>query len=130
MRTIRTRSEGPVIFRHYTLIMQSFIHIESCAVNGTTEQKLDRLAIRELCEGWPTHRDAQEWAEFRNLFTNTVSAISTQKSTLAPSLVLADGCHLVAASGICADDHFLSSVSVRWCLIGVRVHDVVRRVPH
>ena len=43
------------------------------AVNGTTEQKLDRLAIRELCEGWPTHRDAQEWEKFRELFTDTVS---------------------------------------------------------
>ncbi|KAI5479014.1 hypothetical protein MNV49_004418 [Pseudohyphozyma bogoriensis] len=46
-------------------------------LNGTTEQKLDRLAIRELCEGWPTHRDAQEWEPFRALFTNSAYVFTT-----------------------------------------------------
>ncbi|OXM75869.1 hypothetical protein C364_06419 [Cryptococcus neoformans Bt63] len=46
-------------------------------VNGTVEQKLDRLAIREICEGWPTHRDAQEWPRYRPLFDDDAYIFTT-----------------------------------------------------
>lgn len=33
--------------------------------NGPDKDKLDRLAIREICEGWPCHRDARNWRAVR-----------------------------------------------------------------
>ncbi|KAK0704322.1 hypothetical protein B0H67DRAFT_591102 [Lasiosphaeris hirsuta] len=39
-------------------------------VNGTTAELLDRLAVSELCKGWPVYRDASEWANYRSLFTS------------------------------------------------------------
>lgn len=38
-------------------------------INGTVEQLLDRLAVAELCKGWPVYRDASEWRNYRDLFT-------------------------------------------------------------
>lgn len=38
-------------------------------VNGTREELLDRLAVAELCKGWPVYRDASEWQNYRDLFT-------------------------------------------------------------
>ncbi|KAK3339906.1 hypothetical protein B0T25DRAFT_466887 [Lasiosphaeria hispida] len=38
-------------------------------INGTTGELLDRLAVSELCKGWPVYRDASEWANYRSLFT-------------------------------------------------------------
>ncbi|KAK7964157.1 hypothetical protein PG988_011131 [Apiospora saccharicola] len=29
---------------------------------------LDRMDIRELCEGWPVYRDAAEWENYRSMF--------------------------------------------------------------
>ncbi|KAI2638304.1 hypothetical protein GGS21DRAFT_510641 [Xylaria nigripes] len=37
-------------------------------VNGHPAHLLDRLAISELCKGWPVYRDASEWKNFRSLF--------------------------------------------------------------
>ncbi|GAA5880172.1 hypothetical protein JCM8547_006578 [Rhodosporidiobolus lusitaniae] len=45
--------------------------------NGTVEQKLDRYAIRELCEGWPCHRDAWNWKHFRSIFTDDAQIFTT-----------------------------------------------------
>ncbi|GAA6019030.1 hypothetical protein JCM10207_006293 [Rhodosporidiobolus poonsookiae] len=45
--------------------------------NGTVEQKLDRLALRELAEGWPTHRDAWNWKHFRSIFTDDAQLFTT-----------------------------------------------------
>ncbi|OHE96590.1 catabolic 3-dehydroquinase [Colletotrichum orchidophilum] len=38
-------------------------------IGGTSGQLLDRLAVSELCKGWPVYRDASEWANYRSLFT-------------------------------------------------------------
>lgn len=37
-------------------------------INGPVEELLDRLAVSELCKGWPVYRDASEWMNFRSLF--------------------------------------------------------------
>ncbi|KAI0873304.1 hypothetical protein GGS24DRAFT_501897 [Hypoxylon argillaceum] len=37
-------------------------------INGLPADVLDRLAISELCKGWPVYRDASEWKNFRSLF--------------------------------------------------------------
>ncbi|KAI6087282.1 hypothetical protein F4821DRAFT_117042 [Hypoxylon rubiginosum] len=37
-------------------------------INGKEAEILDRLAISELCKGWPVYRDASEWKNFRSLF--------------------------------------------------------------
>lgn len=37
-------------------------------INGTPEDLLDRLAVSELCKGWPVYRDSSEWKNYRNLF--------------------------------------------------------------
>ena len=39
-------------------------------INGPTSELLDRLAVAELCKGWPVYRDASEWMNFRSLFTD------------------------------------------------------------
>ncbi|GKT54286.1 catabolic 3-dehydroquinase [Colletotrichum tofieldiae] len=38
-------------------------------IGGTPTELLDRLAVSELCKGWPVYRDAGEWANYRSLFT-------------------------------------------------------------
>ncbi|KAI0976150.1 hypothetical protein F4678DRAFT_215505 [Xylaria arbuscula] len=37
--------------------------------NGHPVDLLDRLAVSELCKGWPVYRDASEWKNFRSLFS-------------------------------------------------------------
>ncbi|KAF2972458.1 hypothetical protein GQX73_g1090 [Xylaria multiplex] len=37
-------------------------------INGHPGDLLDRLAVSELCKGWPVYRDASEWKNFRSLF--------------------------------------------------------------
>lgn len=37
-------------------------------INGSTADLLDRLAVAEICKGWPVYRDASEWQNFRSLF--------------------------------------------------------------
>lgn len=39
-------------------------------VNGPATEMLDRLAVAELCKGWPVYRDNSEWANYRSLFTD------------------------------------------------------------
>lgn len=43
--------------------MRTFSHID-----GTQQELLDRLAVAELCKGWPVYRDASEWKKYRSLF--------------------------------------------------------------
>ncbi|KAK1456117.1 catabolic 3-dehydroquinase [Colletotrichum cuscutae] len=38
-------------------------------IGGNSTELLDRLAVSELCKGWPVYRDASEWANYRSLFT-------------------------------------------------------------
>lgn len=37
-------------------------------INGTPEDLGDRLAVSELCKGWPVYRDSSEWKNYRDLF--------------------------------------------------------------
>ncbi|KAM0322177.1 hypothetical protein ACHAQA_009667 [Verticillium albo-atrum] len=46
-------------------------------VNGTTADLLDRLAVSELCKGWPVYRDASEWMNFRSLFAADATVWTT-----------------------------------------------------
>ncbi|AEO69764.1 uncharacterized protein THITE_114367 [Thermothielavioides terrestris NRRL 8126] len=39
-------------------------------INGSTDTLLDRLAVAELCKGWPVYRDASEWKNYRSLFAD------------------------------------------------------------
>lgn len=36
--------------------------------NGTDADVLERFKVREICEGWPTYRDAAEWKNYRSMF--------------------------------------------------------------
>ncbi|BGO88417.1 hypothetical protein NBRC10512_006982 [Rhodotorula toruloides] len=45
--------------------------------NGPDRDKLDRLAIREICEGWPCHRDARNWRAYRSMFTDDAQVFTT-----------------------------------------------------
>lgn len=60
--------QGTTFGMYFILVDKKNTHLISLLVNGTVEQKLDRLAIREICEGWPTHRDAQEWPRVRHIY--------------------------------------------------------------
>jgi len=46
-------------------------------VNGTVEELLDRLAVAELCKGWPVYRDASEWKNYRSLFSEEATVWTT-----------------------------------------------------
>ncbi|WYZ39751.1 hypothetical protein EsH8_IV_000092 [Colletotrichum jinshuiense] len=39
-------------------------------IGGASAELLDRLAVSELCKGWPVYRDASEWSNYRSLFTD------------------------------------------------------------
>lgn len=45
--------------------------------NGSVSELLDRLAISELCKGWPVYRDASEWKNYRSLFTEDATVWTT-----------------------------------------------------
>lgn len=40
-------------------------------INGTQQEMLDRFAVSEICKGWSVYRDASEWNNFRDLFTES-----------------------------------------------------------
>lgn len=46
-------------------------------INGAAEELLDRLAVSELCKGWPVYRDASEWKNYRSLFTEDATVWTT-----------------------------------------------------
>lgn len=43
---------------------------EYAHIRGTRDDLLDRLAVSELCKGWPVYRDASEWKNYRLLFAD------------------------------------------------------------
>ncbi|KAK3313290.1 hypothetical protein B0H66DRAFT_502669 [Apodospora peruviana] len=46
-------------------------------VNGPVSELLNRLAVSELCKGWPVYRDASEWKNYRSLFTEDATVWTT-----------------------------------------------------
>ncbi|MCJ1294843.1 hypothetical protein MMC34_006402 [Xylographa carneopallida] len=38
--------------------------------SGTDSELLDRMKVREICEGWGCYRDAAEWRNYRSMFHN------------------------------------------------------------
>ncbi|KAK3296538.1 uncharacterized protein B0H64DRAFT_433061 [Chaetomium fimeti] len=46
-------------------------------INGTADELSDRLAVSELCKGWPVYRDASEWQNYRDLFTEDATVWTT-----------------------------------------------------
>ncbi|KAH7147031.1 hypothetical protein B0J13DRAFT_664936 [Dactylonectria estremocensis] len=42
-------------------------------INGGIGDLIDRLAVAELCKGWPMYRDASEWKNLRSLFFDDVT---------------------------------------------------------
>lgn len=50
--------------------------------NGATSELLDRLAVSELCKGWPVYRDASEWKNFRSLFAEQADVWTTWSGAL------------------------------------------------
>ena len=37
-------------------------------VENLDSDAVERFKIREICEGWPTYRDAAEWENYRSMF--------------------------------------------------------------
>ncbi|KAI5860572.1 hypothetical protein GGS23DRAFT_229216 [Durotheca rogersii] len=46
-------------------------------INGGHDHLLSRLAVSELCKGWPVYRDASEWKNFRSLFCDDACVWTT-----------------------------------------------------
>ncbi|KAH8902989.1 hypothetical protein BR93DRAFT_226038 [Coniochaeta sp. PMI_546] len=51
-------------------------------INGSQSQLLDRLAVAELCKGWPVYRDASEWMNFRSIFAEKATVWTTWSGPL------------------------------------------------
>lgn len=49
--------------------------------NGTTEELLDRFAVSEIVKGWPLYRDASEWKNYRDSFSEEGTYIFTSELT-------------------------------------------------
>ncbi|KAJ5797270.1 uncharacterized protein N7503_006566 [Penicillium pulvis] len=45
--------------------------------NGSTEELLDRFAVSEIVKGWPLYRDASEWNNYRDCFSEEGTYIFT-----------------------------------------------------
>ncbi|KAI5476922.1 hypothetical protein MNV49_007023 [Pseudohyphozyma bogoriensis] len=56
----------------------------SVSLNGTDAEAIERWKIRELCEGFPCHRDACEWSKMRALFANEDAYVFTTWSGGVP----------------------------------------------
>ncbi len=48
-------------------------------INGGHDELLDRLAVSELCKGWPVYRDASEWQNYRDLFTEDATVWTSER---------------------------------------------------
>ncbi|KAH8677829.1 hypothetical protein BX600DRAFT_450866 [Xylariales sp. PMI_506] len=46
-------------------------------INGSTQELLDRFAVSEICKGWSVYRDASEWNNYRDLFTENAHVWTT-----------------------------------------------------
>ncbi|ORY68569.1 uncharacterized protein BCR38DRAFT_423649 [Pseudomassariella vexata] len=46
-------------------------------INGSDQDRLERLAVSELCKGWPVYRDASEWKNYRSLFAEEATIWTT-----------------------------------------------------
>lgn len=66
-------------------------------INGPPDDILDRLAVAEICKGWPVYRDASEWKNFRSLFAPKATVwTSTSSPCVYLECVVTDGwCSLV-----------------------------------
>ncbi|KAL1891993.1 hypothetical protein Sste5346_007337 [Sporothrix stenoceras] len=51
-------------------------------INGSTADLLDRLAVAEICKGWPVYRDTSEWQNFRSLFAPKAKVWTTWSGPL------------------------------------------------
>lgn len=60
------------------------IQTASSSINGTLEQAIERFKLREICEGFPVHRDASEWSKFRALFAKEDAYVFTTWSGGVP----------------------------------------------
>lgn len=47
-------------------------------VNGSQEEILARFCIFELCQCWPVYRDASEWANYRDAFTDDAQVFTSK----------------------------------------------------
>lgn len=54
-------------------------------INGNIAQLLDRLTVAELCKGWPVYRDASEWANYRDLFTEDGTVWTSMSPLVVPA---------------------------------------------
>lgn len=50
-------------------------------INGSLHDTISRLAVSELCKGWPVYRDASEWANFRSLFADDAHVWTSRHSS-------------------------------------------------
>ncbi|KXJ88796.1 hypothetical protein Micbo1qcDRAFT_206942 [Microdochium bolleyi] len=55
---------------------------EYAHIRGTRDDLLDRLAVSELCKGWPVYRDASEWKNYRSLFADDAYVWTTWSKRL------------------------------------------------
>jgi len=46
-------------------------------INGSIDEILARYCVTELCKGWPVYRDASEWRNYRELFTEKDAYVFT-----------------------------------------------------
>jgi len=51
-------------------------------INGSQQELLDRFAVSEICNGWSVYRDASEWSNYRDLWTEDAQVWT---SKLSPS---------------------------------------------
>jgi hypothetical protein len=56
-------------------------------INGSQSELLDRLAVAELCKGWPVYRDASEWMNFRSIFAENATVWTSKYRAIAVPLV-------------------------------------------
>jgi len=42
-------------------------HASRNNANGTDQDVLERMKVREICEGWGMYRDAAEWRNYRSM---------------------------------------------------------------
>lgn len=55
-------------------------------LNGTPDQILDRYCISELLKGWPVYRDASEWKNYRECFTDDAYVFTSTPPPTSPVL--------------------------------------------
>ena len=73
-----TRMNGVTTSKKYNIPTQETAPRPYNHINGSAEEILARFCLAELCQCWPIYRDASEWRNYRDAFTDDARVFTSE----------------------------------------------------